>query len=77
MAKKFADLRAGMSPQAQADSAARAEAMLRSMEVPGGVNRAEGEASDGPSAAGLEVDGGRDDLSTHRHLVSPKSASAR
>ena len=73
MAKKFADLRAGMSPQAQVESATRAEAMLRSMEVPGGVNRAEGEASDGPSAAGLEVDGGRDDLSTHCHLMRNKT----
>ena len=59
MAKKFADLRAGMSPQAQADSAARAKAMQRSMTVPGGVNRAEGEARGGSSAAGLEVDSGR------------------
>ena len=77
MAKKFADLRAGMSPRAQAESAARAEAMLRSMNVPGGTNLANGEAIDGSSAAGLEVDSGRADLSTHRHPVSPKPASSR
>ena len=55
MAKKFADLRVGMSPQAQADSAARAEAMLRSMEVQGGSDPADGQTQTCSALPNLET----------------------
>ena len=55
MAKKFADLRAGMSPRAQAESAARADAMLHSMEVQGGPVLADGQAPTGSPVPNLET----------------------